>query len=74
VGVICNPERYRIPMGAHSPHDLPHEPAPGGGRGTGQDQAAPGPRPPGEPDQATEPADDRATEPGDNGLDGYQPL
>jgi hypothetical protein len=61
-------------MGAHSPHDLPHTPAPGGGRNTGQDQAAPGPQPPGEPDQATEPADDHVTEPGDNGLDGYQPL
>jgi hypothetical protein len=61
-------------MGAHSPHDLPRRPDPGGGRTTGQDQATPGPQPPGEPDQAAEPADDHATEPGDNDLDGYQPL
>lgn len=60
-------------MGAHSPHDLPRRPAPGSGPGTGQDQA-PGPQTPGEPDLATEPADDHAAEPGDNGLDGYQPL
>lgn len=61
-------------MGPHSPHDPPHTPAPGGGRGTGQDQEAPGAEPPGEPDLTTEPADDHAAEPGDNGLDGYQPL
>jgi hypothetical protein len=61
-------------MGAHSPHDLPRRPDPGGGPGTAHDQAAPGPQPPGEPDQVTEPADDHAAEPGDNGLDGYQPL